>query len=143
MSNEYDGNEDQDTPLVKKLRDELKSRDKLIEGLTTKVGEFESAMRKQTLAQVIESKGLNPKIAGIVPKDLQDDALDEWLTEYAEVFGGPTAGSQQDPNAAVAAEASRMAMAQQGASSGNPGDPLTRINEAQNWDELNAVLKAL
>jgi hypothetical protein len=143
MSTEYDNLDPNDPELVKKLRAIIDSKDKSIKELSTENEKFKGEKRTTTLAEKISAKGLNPKIAGIVPKDLGDDDLDSWLTEYAEVFGGPSAGEQQDPNAAVAAEATRMALAQEGSSSGNPGDPLTRIQGAQNWDQLNAVLKSL
>lgn len=139
----YEDDIDNDTPLVKQLRSELKERDKLINQLNQKVQEFEDTARVQTLQEKIQSLGLNPKIAKIVPKDLKPDEVDEWLADFGDVFGGQPADQQADPNAAVAAEASRMAAAQQGASSGNPGDPLTRINEAKNWDELQEVLRTI
>lgn len=143
MSDEYSNLDPNDPDLVKKLRGIIDLKDKSIKELSTKVESFEVKERTTTLASKIEARGLNPKIAALaLATGLKDDDLDNWLTEYADVFGGPTP-VQGDPNAADAAEAARMAAVQQGAILGNPGDLLTRINSANNWDELNAALKSV
>jgi hypothetical protein len=140
---DYEYDDENTSDLPKELRSIIKALKAENAALTTEVGSLRGETRKRTLAEEIAKRNLNPKIAGLVPKDLGDDALDEWLTEYGDVFGaGAPAVNQPDPNAAQAAEASRQATAFQGAPSGDPGDLLTRINAAENWDELQAVLKS-
>lgn len=49
--------------------------------------EFEATNRKATLEKAISAKGLNPKVAGLVPKDVTPDAVDKWLDDFGDVFG--------------------------------------------------------
>ena len=140
VSNEYDAlfDEDNDSAdLPKKLRAKIKELTKERDELASKFAEVEADRRKQTLAESIQQRGLNPKIAAFVPKDIEADALDDWLNEYADVFGGPTQ-PQADP---AAAEINRINAVEQGAQGLPPQDIMTRIDQAENMEELMAVLK--
>jgi ribosomal protein L12E/L44/L45/RPP1/RPP2 len=145
MSNtDFDSLDRDDPDLFKKMRKMIEERDSKISDLSSRVSTYEAKERTSTLAEKIAAKNLNPKIAALVPKDLSDEDLDTWLNEYGDLFGVPAAPAQQeDPNAAIAAEAQRQALAMQGAQSAMPGDAMSRIASAENWDELQAVLKSL
>lgn len=143
MSNDYDDDTNlSDSELVRKLRGVIKDLQKENGTLSSQVEEFKATVRTKTLSDAIAAKNLNPKIAALVPKDLADDQLDDWLTEYGDVFGGPPAAQQQDANAATAAEATRMAQVEAGASHAIAGDLVSRINQAESWDELQAILQS-
>ncbi|NBR25930.1 MAG: hypothetical protein EBU08_19540 [Micrococcales bacterium] len=89
---EYDFEDDSSdfgTDLVKKLRKqvdllskELKERDQVIE-------EFQTYSHEASVGEILESFGLNPKIAQFIPSDIEadEDAVSEWLTEYGDAFG--------------------------------------------------------
>lgn len=89
---EYDFEEDSSdygTDLVKKLRKqvdllskELKERDQVIE-------EFQTYSHEASVGEILESFGLNPRIAQFIPSDIEadEDAVSEWLTEYGDAFG--------------------------------------------------------
>jgi len=84
-----DDSSDFGTDLVKKLRKqvdllskELKERDQVIE-------EFQTYSHEASVGEILESFGLNPKIAQFIPSDIEadEDAVSEWLTEYGDAFG--------------------------------------------------------
>jgi uncharacterized protein YgfB (UPF0149 family) len=84
-----DDTEDYGTDLVKKLRKQvdvlskqLKERDQVIE-------EFQTYSHEASVGEILQSFGLNPKIAQFIPSDIEadEDAVSEWLTEYGEAFG--------------------------------------------------------
>ena len=139
---EYDAlfDEDNDSAdLPKKLRAKIKELQKERDEYAEKFAAFEEKERQGSLASALQSKGFNPKIAAFVPKDATTpEALDEWLNEFGDVFGGQPQAQQAQP--AQAAEANRMAIAEQGASQAPPADIMARIEGAENMDELMAAL---
>lgn len=86
MSDEFNTGEDE-TPLVKQLRTQLKEANKTLKEFEVEVSEFRSAKRTATLAEALSSKGLPAKVAKLVPADLEAEKLDEWIADYADVFG--------------------------------------------------------
>jgi len=84
-----DDSSDFGTDLVKKLRKqvdllskELKERDQVIE-------EFQTYSHEASVGEILESFGLNPRIAQFITSDIEadEDAVSEWLTEYGDAFG--------------------------------------------------------
>ena len=140
VSTEYDAlfDEDNDSAdLPKKLRAKIKELQKERDELASKFQEMEAEKRKQSLGEAIAQRGLNPKIAAFVPEDVEGEALDSWLSDYADVFGGPT---QQQADPAVA-EINRINAVEQGAQQSMPQDIMARIDQAENMDELMAALR--
>lgn len=85
---EFDGEENSkpdNTP--KGLRAHAKKLEKENAEFRRQLEEFQASTRKAALSDAIKAKNLNPKIAALVPKDVATDKLDEWLTEYGDVFG--------------------------------------------------------
>jgi hypothetical protein len=77
------------TDLVKKLRKQidqlskqLKERDDILEEIT-------AYSHEASVGEILESFGLNPRIAQFIPEDIEadEDAVAEWLNEYGEAFG--------------------------------------------------------
>lgn len=155
----YDHSEDMpgdsDSNLVKKLRskiDELAARAKELESENQSL---KGSARRQTLSSALASRGFPAKIAAFIPADLDptDEAIDEWLSEYGDVFGGATSQVQQEQanqqapvvvGSAADAEAYRRMTAVEtgGASPANmSGDILAMIDSAESMDDLMAVLK--
>lgn len=127
----------------------LKERDE-------KIAAFEAKERTQGLEASLSGKGLNPKLAGLVPADVASDParLDAWLNDYADVFtpasnGGDDAGAGAaggQPNASAGEQAAWRQI--QGASA-NGTQPVVdqaalvaQINGATSPDELLNLLKA-
>ena len=145
---------DSDSNLVKKLRskiDELAARAKELE---TENQSLKGSARKQSLSAALTSRGYPAKIAAFVPADLDptDEAIDEWLSEYGDVFGGANQVEQEQAiqqapvvvgSAADAEAFRRMNAVEAGAqaSANVSGDILAQINSAESMEDLMAVLK--
>jgi hypothetical protein len=131
--------EDDDADLPKKLRAKIKELQKERDEYAEKFAAFEEKERTSSLQSTLEGRGLNPKIAAFVPKDATTpEALEEWLNEFGELFGG---GGQTAavPNPQQA-EINRMNAVQSQGTQAPPADVMTRIDQAQNMDELMAAL---
>lgn len=143
-----------DSNLVKKLRskiDELAAKAKELE---TENLSLKGQSRKQTLSSALTSRGYPAKIAAFIPADIEptDEAIDEWLSEYGDVFGGANQSAQdqavqQAPvvvgSAADADAYRRMSAAETGAAApaNTSGDILAQINAAESMDDLMALLR--
>jgi len=142
MSDEFDtfDDEDFDGDLPKKLRQQIKKLQKERDEIAEKFAAFEEKERTTSLQGALKSRGFNPKIAAFVPKDATEpEALDEWLTEFGDVFGGqPQTESQADSRSA---EINRMNAVEQGVNRDvASADVMARIEQAENMDELMAAL---
>lgn len=88
VSDFYDDDNDNESNLVKDLRKQLKDANKRASDLESKVGEFSSRDRARSLAEVLTSKGVNAKVAALIPSDVDgEEAVSKWLDEYGDVFG--------------------------------------------------------
>jgi hypothetical protein len=139
--NEYNlfDEDDNSSDLPKKLRAKIKELQAKVDEQNEFITTVNRERRQSTIAQSLEQRGLNPKIAGLVPADIEGDALDEWIGNYADVFGVGQPAQQATP--AYAGDQNRMAALEQGAMQSVNGDVLARIDAAQDMDELMAVLK--
>ena len=99
MSNNY-WDEDEDdidtTPnteegAMKQLRKAKRADEKRIKELTDRLDEFTKAQRESIIKQVLESNGVSPKAARLISRELEGDITEEavidYLTDNAEVFG--------------------------------------------------------
>lgn len=137
---EYDYDDDDDfteSELPKKLRAVIKELKKENAELQEKYGTLQKETRTRAVQEQITSRGLNPKVAALIP---QDADVDEWLNEFGDVLGfaQPESDPEQD---ARATETRRMAQAEQGSTPAQ-GDVLAAINAAENMDELMAAIRA-
>lgn len=131
--------EDDDADLPKKLRAKIKELQKERDEYAEKFAAFEKKERTASLQSTLESRGFNPKIAAFVPEDVNEpEALDEWLNEFGEIFGGggQTAAA---PNPQQA-EINRMNAVQSQGTQAPPADIMARIDQAENMEELMAAL---
>lgn len=167
MTTQYEDNywdEDDDTvdtrdsKQFRELRKADRAKAARIKELEERLTAMTSQVRTRTVKDVLESRGLNPKIAAFIPADLEttEDAIGKWVDEYGDVFGAPA------PQAAPAAEAQQdipgvttpamldpnvrtMSQNAQVATSGQPfaGDPAqldSLIASASTPEELNQLL---
>ena len=143
---EYDAlfDEDNDSAdLPKKLRAKIKELQKERDEYAEKFAAFEKKERTASLQTTLQGKGLNPKIAAFVPEEAtaSSEALDEWLSEFGDVFGGQPQAPVEE-NTAGADAINRMNSVEQGAVNQSvPQDIMARIDDAENMDELMAVLR--
>lgn len=141
MSDLYD---DDDSNLVKDLRKQLEAAKKAQATAEATAAELKGAVRQRTLAEVLTSKGVNAKVAALIPTDVEgDEAVGKWLDDYADVFGITVAAP-----AAVDGE-DDMRSVQSATSTGNaaiPGREAAEeqsLNEAKTTEEWMARAKAI
>lgn len=152
MSNNYwDEDEDEDTTtevnnldgsdLLKKLRKAKRNDEKRIQELTAKLEEFTKKQREADVKSVLEKKGVNPKAARLILKDLEDvneQTVNDWLDDNGDLFG-ITSAAQDAPQAS---ELDRAALRQQdiitqGALTPDKAEDMSmRIDQAQSSEEL-------
>jgi hypothetical protein len=99
MSNNYWDEEEDDidtTPTteegaMKLLRKAKRADEKRIKELTEQLETFTKAQREAVIKKVLETKGVSPKAARLVAREIEGDFTEEtvsnWLDDNAEVFG--------------------------------------------------------
>lgn len=99
-----DDYEDEGTTGPRALRDALKERDKALKALQKQFEEqqaqlkkYEAQTRKQSVSELLTAKGVNPKVAALIPADVEptEAGIGAWLDEFGDVFGVTTQESGQ------------------------------------------------
>lgn len=130
----------QDTDLLKQLRKELKAKSKMLSEYEAKMSELENERRNNVIKSVLESKGVNPKIAKFIPNDIQPSAeeIETWIEENADVFGMTVRKDQAQPDLATLRQIDAVAASAQ--SPAAMDDLMLRINEASSAEELQDLI---
>jgi hypothetical protein len=153
MSNfEYEDDEDDITTsdngndLVKQLRKANKQKEKELAELKAQFGEVSKAQRERNIKDVLESRGVNSKIAKFIPTDIDptEESLSKWLDDNGDVFGfsatEPTNQPAVDP--AQAAAYKRMnSVTEQGLTPDASDDLMRRLMSANSKEELDEVIR--
>ena len=152
MSNfEYEDDEDDFTQesgnndLVKQLRKAAKQKDKELAELRAQFESVSKAQRERNIKDVLESRGVNSKIAKFIPSDLDptEESLSKWLDENGDVFGFQATESNQpvvDP--ATAAAYKRMNnVTEQGLTPDSHDDIMRKLMSANSKEELDEVIR--
>jgi hypothetical protein len=122
--------------LIKQLRKAERSKDKQLKELQAQLNEFKSLQRETTVKSVLESKGLSPKVAKLLPADLEPtaEAVDGWLSEFGDVFGIQQSAPVEQPSLAALRQIDQVT-----AGAVTPDkieDMLLRLDQAQSQDEI-------
>jgi hypothetical protein len=150
MSNfEYEDDEDDFTQesndLVKQLRKATKQKDKELAELRAQFENVSKAQRERNIKDVLESRGVNGKIAKFIPSDLDptEESLSKWLDDNGDVFGFQATESNQpvvDP--ATAAAYKRMNnVTEQGLTPDSHDDIMRKLMSANTKEELDEVIR--
>lgn len=142
---EFDDFGDEGTDVVKQLRKVNRALDKRAKELEQELTGLRSQTRQRTVKDVLQAKGINPKIAAFIPQDIDtsDEAIGGWLNEYGDVFGvTQNANSEQASNNSV--DVSANSRINQVVSTGQvpdvDSDAMAKILSAGNAEELNRIL---
>ena len=142
---EFDDFGDEGTDVVKQLRKVNRTLEKRAKELEQELKGLQSQTRQRTVKDVLQAKGINPKIAAFIPQDIDtsEEAINGWLNEYGDVFGvNSNANSEQASNNSV--DVSANARINQVVSTGQvpevDSDAMAKILAAGNADELNRIL---
>lgn len=89
--------------LIKQLRKAQRAAEKRSKELENELLSLRSERRENVIKNVLEEKGLSPKIARFIPSDLEPsaDALTQWIEENGDVFGLPTQQQTSTPDLAT------------------------------------------
>lgn len=148
---DFDTEEDEgrgDSDLVKNLRKQLKEQQKLLRERDERLSSLEGAVRERTVSEVLTAKGVSPKVAKLLPSDVNSpEEIENWLTDYSDVFGlgagDPAPAAEEATTPDTMASYDRMRAVE-----GN-GQPATgtealqqKIQNAGNAEELMAILRS-
>ena len=128
--------------LVKQLRKAEREKDKRLKELESELQSLRSERRESSISKVLESEGVNPKIAKFIPAEIQDvEAVKVWLNENSEVFGfnlnSQAQAQQSDSYDADMASLRNMDYVTEDALSPNQlDDQYNQLNQAQSRDDL-------
>ena len=152
MSNfEYeDEDDDFTTPvdsgndLVKQLRKAAKQKDKELAELRAQFEGVSKAQRERNIKDVLESRGVNSKIAKFIPSDLDptEESLSKWLDDNGDVFGFSTESNQPVVDPAQAAAYKKMnSVTEQGLTPDASDDIMRKLLNANSKEELDDIIR--
>ena len=151
MATNYDEDDDidfEDGPqdVVKQLRKVNRTLEKRLKELEQEANTAKAQNRQRTVKDVLTSKGINPKVSAFIPQDLEptEEAVNNWLNEYGDVFGLKTDGEQDNAPASVnPALAAQKRINDVVSSSQAPAfdeDVASKIANAKSAQELSAIM---
>lgn len=136
---------DDGSKLLKQLRRELTRTKKALKERDGELSSLRNESRRRTVRDVLDSRGLNPKIAAFIPSDIDptEDAVLAWVHEYGDVFGVPPASSQGQVEESVDSSAMRRmsAVEDAGVAADFDTDIASKIANAASREELQAILR--
>jgi len=144
---EYDIEDDEDdfndTGLVKKLRKQIDGLQKQLKERESLIEEFTTYSHEASVGEILESFGLNAKIAQFIPSEVEadPDAVAEWLNEYGDAFGieAVEEGGEASPDAQAY---ERMSSLDDGEIDPYVGNDLqTRIDNVTSKEELLKIIQ--
>jgi hypothetical protein len=137
-----------DSEGIKQLRAAQKAAQKRIRELEAEIDTFRSSERHRSVADVLAARGLNPKVADLIPADLRDaDSINSWIDERSDVFAGAMQAPPQQQSEAPArvAPPANAGLIAETLSAGEPipGDEsqlIAQIRAASSPAELNRLI---
>lgn len=146
MANQYnDYDEDDDFDIEEEsgpanLRKALKKAERESKQLRDELSSLRSESRTRTVKDVLETKGVNPKIAAFIPADADTpEKVALWLDEYSDVFGFQT--NEQSDDIVAPDSARRIQDSTSTASTaGRDEDIASRVASANSKEELDQLI---
>lgn len=132
-----------ETDLVRKLRKDLKVAQRRNKELEGSLGELSKSQRERVLKDVFTSKGINPKIAALIPQDIDasEEAISSWIDNYADVFGVEVPAKENPVSQTDINNMQRMNSVLSGADAPGAADDLAnRIANAESPDDIISIL---
>ena len=153
MSNfEYEDEDDDFTQevnpnndLIKQLRKANKQKEKELAELRSQFDGLSKAQRERAIKDVLESRGVNSKIAKFIPQDLDptEESLSKWLDDNGDVFGfkaAEPAAPAVDPATAAAYKKMNNAV-DSGITPESNEDIMRKLLNANSKEELDEVIR--
>jgi len=149
---DFDDFEEQQAPatgddLVKKLRKAKRADEKRIKELTEQLEGLSKVQRERVVKEVLDQKGVNPKAARLILKDLDDvteESVSHWLDDNGDLFGFTKQAQEADPQRELDLAALRQQdiVTQNGMTPDKQMDATQRINDAASAEEIIAMIQS-
>jgi uncharacterized protein YgfB (UPF0149 family) len=142
---EYDDEDDDTTTdVVSQLRKVNRALEKRAKELEQELSGLKTQTRQRTVKDVLQAKGLNPKIAVFIPQDIDvsEEAIAQWVNEYGDVFGIQTPSEEKpvQKSPEVMAQARINNMVATGTAPDIDEDAFAKIAAAKSREDLDALL---
>ena len=147
LDTEVTGNET-GSDLLKKLRKAKRADEKRIKELTEQLDGLSKSQRERTVKEVLEKKGVSPKAARLLLKDIDgevnEETVNNWLEDNAELFGinVPSQDAPEKGEINRAALRQQDALTQGAVTPDRAEDINNRIDGAADMDELLSILRS-
>jgi len=145
-TNYYDDEEDDDTTtdVVGQLRKVNRALEKRAKELEQELSGLKTQTRQRTVKDVLQAKGLNPKIAAFIPQDIEssEEAIVNWVNEYRDVFGIQTSSEEKpaEKSPEVKAQARINNLISTGSAPDVDEDAFAKIAGAKTREDLDILL---
>ena len=145
-TNYYDDEEDDDTTtdVVGQLRKVNRALEKRAKELEQELSGLKTQTRQRTVKDVLQAKGLNPKIAAFIPQDIDssEEEIIKWVNEYGDVFGIQTSSEEKpaEKSPEVKAQARINNLISTGSAPDVDEDAFAKIAGAKTREDLDALL---
>lgn len=145
---DFEDDRSNDSTAMRELRKADRAKAKRIAELEGLLAERSQADRSRAVKDVLQARNLNPKIAGLIPSDVEptEEALGKWLDDYGDLFGATPAPRQTADDQEEAEHQRTLAQMRQmddmSDSAGGAGnsDMGAQIAAANSREELEALL---
>ena len=142
ITDEYEDDIPAETDLLKQLRRLEKEQSKKIKELEQQLGSYKVAERESTVQYVLESMGVNPKIAKFIPQDIDVnlETVENWVRDNADVFGVQIQQEKPVENPSLATLRQIDTITAAGEAPIGVDDMMLRIDQAQTAEEITAMI---
>ena len=125
--------------VLKKVRRAERSKDKQLKEALAELESLRKFRRESTISQVLNEKGVNPKVAKFIPGDIElsADSISEWLNDNGDLFGFATPAQESPVSLEDLGALRQMDMVASGAlTPDDVNDAFSMVNNAQSAAEL-------
>ena len=131
--------------LLKKLRKAKRADEKRIKELTEQLESLSKVQRERVVKEVLNQKGVNPKAARLILKDIDDineESVSHWLDDNADLFGLTQQKNTPEQQIDLAALRQQDIVTQGAITPDKAADSLMRINAAESAEEIIAMIQS-
>jgi hypothetical protein len=125
--------------VLKKVRRAERSKDKQLKEALAELESLRKFQRESTISQVLNEKGVNPKVAKFIPADIElsADSISAWLNDNGDLFGFAAQAKESPMSTEDIGALRQMDMVASGAlTPDDVNDAFSMVNNAQSAAEL-------
>ena len=125
--------------VLKKVRRAERAKDKQLKEALAELESLRKFQRESTISQVLNEKGVNPKVAKFIPADIElsADSISAWLNDNGDLFGFAAQAKESPVSSEDLGALRQMDMVASGAlTPDDVNDAFSMVNNAQSAAEL-------